>query len=80
MVGGGFVRFCGRGFMVGTAVDRRCVRGGFVFSAFPLNGLVRGQLSSLVDFFMRCSLSLLERCSGFRNWSIGCRLGFIRWW
>lgn len=24
---------------------------GFVFSAFPLNGLVRGQLSSLVDFF-----------------------------
>ncbi len=25
--------------------------GGFVFSAFPLNGLVRGQLSSLVDFF-----------------------------
>jgi Kef-type K+ transport system membrane component KefB len=25
--------------------------GGFAFSAFPLNGLVRGQLSSLVDFF-----------------------------
>jgi hypothetical protein len=25
--------------------------GGFVFSAFPLNGLVRGQLSSMVDFF-----------------------------
>lgn len=25
--------------------------GGFVFSAFPLNGLVRGQLSSLVVFF-----------------------------
>jgi CPA2 family monovalent cation:H+ antiporter-2 len=25
--------------------------GGFVFSAFPLNGLVRGQLSSLTDFF-----------------------------
>ena len=25
--------------------------GGFVFSAFPLNGLVRGQLSSLIDFF-----------------------------
>lgn len=25
--------------------------GGFVFSSFPLNGLVRGQLSSLVDFF-----------------------------
>jgi Kef-type K+ transport system membrane component KefB len=25
--------------------------GGFVFSAFPINGLVRGQLSSMVDFF-----------------------------
>ncbi|MEX1048601.1 MAG: cation:proton antiporter [Akkermansiaceae bacterium] len=25
--------------------------GGFAFSAFPLNGLVRGQLSSLADFF-----------------------------
>ncbi len=25
--------------------------GGFVFSAFPLNGLVRGQLSTLTDFF-----------------------------
>lgn len=26
--------------------------GGFVFSAFPLSGLVRGQISSLTDFFL----------------------------
>ncbi|MFK7850126.1 MAG: cation:proton antiporter, partial [Akkermansiaceae bacterium] len=39
--------------------------GGFVFSAFPLNGLVRGQLSSLVDLFHAMFFVALGALLGF---------------
>jgi CPA2 family monovalent cation:H+ antiporter-2 len=45
--------------------------GGFVFSAFPLNGLVRGQLSSLVDFFHAMffvALGALLGIPGVEHW------------
>jgi len=43
--------FVGVASWVGLPLIAGAFAGGFVFSAFPLNGLVRGQLSSLVDFF-----------------------------
>jgi CPA2 family monovalent cation:H+ antiporter-2 len=42
--------------------------GGFVFSAFPLNGLVRGQLSSLVDFFHAMFFVALGALLGIPDW------------
>lgn len=47
--------------------------GGFVFSAFPLNGLVRGQLSSLVDFFHAMffvALGALLGVPGLESWGV----------
>lgn len=38
--------------------------GGFAFSAFPLNGLVRGQLSSLADFFQALFFVVLGVLAG----------------
>lgn len=43
--------FVGVASWLGLPLIAGAFAGGFVFSAFPLNGLVRGQLSSLVDFF-----------------------------
>ncbi len=43
--------FVGVAAWLGLPLIAGAFAGGFVFSAFPLNGLVRGQLSSLVDFF-----------------------------
>ena len=43
--------FLGTATWLGLPLIAGAFAGGFVFSAFPLNGLVRGQLSSLVDFF-----------------------------
>lgn len=44
--------------------------GGFVFSAFPLNGLVRGQLSSLVDFFHAMFFVALGALVGVPEWEL----------
>lgn len=44
--------------------------GGFVFSAFPLNGLVRGQLSSLVDFFHAMFFVALGILLGVPGWEL----------
>lgn len=44
--------------------------GGFVFSAFPLNGLVRGQLSSLVDFFQAMFFVALGALLGVPDWGL----------
>ncbi len=43
--------FVGIAFSMGLPPIVGAFAGGFAFSAFPLNGLVRGQLSSLADFF-----------------------------
>lgn len=43
--------FTGLANMLGLPIIVGAFAGGFAFSAFPLNGLVRGQLSSVVDFF-----------------------------
>lgn len=43
--------FVGSAYWLGLPPIVGAFAGGFAFSAFPLNGLVRGQLSSLVDFF-----------------------------
>ncbi|MFD2256623.1 cation:proton antiporter [Luteolibacter algae] len=43
--------FVGVAAWLGLPLIAGAFTAGFVFSAFPLNGLVRGQLSSLVDFF-----------------------------
>lgn len=43
--------FVGIAFALGLPPIVGAFAGGFAFSAFPLNGLVRGQLSSVVDFF-----------------------------
>lgn len=44
--------FVGIAFWLGLPPIVGAFAGGFAFSAFPLNGLVRGQLSSLADFFL----------------------------
>lgn len=49
--------------------------GGFVFSAFPLNGLVRGQLSSLVDFFQAMFFVALGALLGFPEWELWAQAG-----
>jgi CPA2 family monovalent cation:H+ antiporter-2 len=43
--------FVGIAFVLDLPLIVGAFAGGFAFSAFPLNGLVRGQLSSLSDFF-----------------------------
>jgi len=43
--------FTGIAFALGLPPIVGAFAGGFAFSAFPLNGLVRGQLSSVNDFF-----------------------------
>jgi len=43
--------FVGIAFLLGLPPIAGAFAGGFAFSAFPLNGLVRAQLSSLSDFF-----------------------------
>jgi CPA2 family monovalent cation:H+ antiporter-2 len=43
--------FVGIAFVLGLPPIVGAFAGGFAFSAFPLNGLVRGQLSSVTDFF-----------------------------
>lgn len=43
--------FIGIAFTLGLPPIVGAFAGGFAFSAFPLNGLVRGQLSSVSDFF-----------------------------
>jgi len=43
--------FVGIAFALGLPPIVGAFAGGFAFSAFPLNGLVRGQLSSVTDFF-----------------------------
>jgi Kef-type K+ transport system membrane component KefB len=43
--------FSGISLALGLPAVVGAFAGGFAFSAFPLNGLVRGQLSSLSDFF-----------------------------
>jgi Kef-type K+ transport system membrane component KefB len=49
--------------------------GGFVFSAFPLNGLVRGQLSSLVDFFHAMFFVALGALLGIPDWEYWVQAG-----
>lgn len=49
--------------------------GGFVFSAFPLNGLVRGQLSSLVDFFQAMFFVGLGALLGVPEWEFWAKAG-----
>lgn len=49
--------------------------GGFVFSAFPLNGLVRGQLSSLVDFFHAMFFVALGALVGIPEWELWGQAG-----
>lgn len=49
--------------------------GGFVFSAFPLNGLVRGQLSSLVDFFQAMFFVALGALIGVPDWGLWAQAG-----
>ena len=49
--------------------------GGFVFSAFPLNGLVRGQLSSLVDFFQAMFFVALGALLGVPEWGLWVQAG-----
>jgi CPA2 family monovalent cation:H+ antiporter-2 len=44
--------FVGIAFWLGLPPIVGAFAGGFAFSAFPLNGLVRGQLSSLAAFFL----------------------------
>lgn len=44
--------FLGIAHMLGLPPIVGAFAGGFVFSAFPLSGLVRGQISSLTDFFL----------------------------
>lgn len=60
---------------IATALDLPPVvgafAGGFAFSAFPLNGLVRGQLSSLADFFQALffvALGALVGVPGAAQW------------
>jgi Kef-type K+ transport system membrane component KefB len=43
--------FVGVAYWLGLPPIAGAFAGGFVFSAFPLNGLVRGQLSTLAEFF-----------------------------
>ena len=43
--------FVGIAFLLGLPPIVGAFAAGFAFSAFPLNGLVRGQLSSVTDFF-----------------------------
>lgn len=43
--------FVGISLLLGLPAITGAFAGGFAFSAFPLNGLVRAQLSSLTDFF-----------------------------
>jgi Kef-type K+ transport system membrane component KefB len=44
--------FLGAGALVGLPLVAAAFFAGFIFSAFPLNGLVRGQLSSLSQVFL----------------------------
>jgi len=54
--------------------------GGFVFSAFPLNGLVRGQLSSLTDFFQAVffvALGALVGVPALSDWGSALQFSLI---
>lgn len=56
--------------------------GGFAFSSFPLNGLVRGQLSSLSDFFQSVffvSLGALVGVPDAAHWWMALQLSLIVW-
>jgi len=44
--------FAGAAHTMGLPIIAGAFFAGFAFSSFPLNGLVRGQLTSLVDFFL----------------------------
>lgn len=54
--------------------------GGFVFSAFPLSGLVRGQISSLTDFFLALffvALGVLIGVPAAAHWWSAVQLSLI---
>lgn len=54
--------------------------GGFVFSAFPLSGLVRGQISSLTDFFLALffvALGVLVGVPDASHWWSAVQLSLI---
>ncbi|MGA0846472.1 MAG: cation:proton antiporter [Luteolibacter sp.] len=54
--------------------------GGFVFSAFPLNGLVRGQLSTLTDFFQAVffvALGALVGVPDTQQWLCALQFTFV---
>lgn len=54
--------------------------GGFAFSAFPLNGLIRGQLSSLSDFFQALffvTLGALVGIPEFSQWLIAGQFSLV---
>ncbi len=57
--------FSGISIALGLPAVVGAFAGGFAFSAFPLNGLVRGQLSSLMDFFHAMFFVALGAFVGF---------------
>lgn len=62
--------FVGVASWLGLPLISGAFAGGFVFSAFPLNGLVRGQLSSLVDFFQAMFFVALGALLGVPGWEL----------
>ncbi len=64
--------FVGIAFWLGLPPIVGAFAGGFVFSAFPLNGLVRGQLSSLSEFFQALFFVALGALVGVPEWA--------QWW
>ncbi len=61
--------FVGIAFVLGLPPIVGAFAGGFAFSAFPLNGLVRGQLSSVTDFFQALFFVALGALVGVPNGS-----------
>jgi Kef-type K+ transport system membrane component KefB len=67
--------FVGVAAWLGLPLISGAFAGGFVFSAFPLNGLVRGQLSSLVDFFQAMFFVALGALLGVPDWELWAQAG-----
>jgi CPA2 family monovalent cation:H+ antiporter-2 len=72
--------FVGIASLLGLPAIVGAFAGGFAFSAFPLNGLVRGQLSSLSDFFHSVffvALGALVGIPAASNWILALQFSVI---
>ena len=72
--------FIGIAHLLGLPSIVGAFAGGFVFSAFPLSGLVRGQISSLTDFFLALffvALGVLVGVPQAAHWISAVQLSLI---